>query len=283
MKVKFLGSGSAFELGNNNYQSNILISKEVENLELHPSSMTGPLMYEGKQQWKHLLYDVGSTIGEALNHYDMKPQDLDSIYISHLHDDHAGGMEYIAFKTYFEQFPFGVDKIKLYGHNSILTDGWDTCWKGGLKSIQGQTNNLETYFETSYLGDNDEFNFYGAEMKPIQTVHVVDDRRVVPSYGMMFTNNGTVCFITGDTQFAPNQMLTYYGQSDIIFQDCEFAEYPNSVHAQFHQLCTLADNIKAKMWLYHYSIKDKSYEEMEKEVLDNGFAGLVKRGQEFTI
>ena len=61
------------------------------------------------------------------------------------------------------------------------------------------------------------------------------------------------------------------------------AEYPNSIHAQFHQLCTLDDNIKNKMWLYHYSLNGKTYEELESEVLKNGFAGLIKKGQEFDI
>ena len=85
MKIKFLGSGSAFELAENNYQSNILISTEVENYELIPESLTeGNTKLEDKRMIKHLLYDAGSTIAEALNSAGMKPQDLDSIYISHL-------------------------------------------------------------------------------------------------------------------------------------------------------------------------------------------------------
>jgi len=290
MKIKFLGSGSAFVLAEENYQSNILISKDVENYEIRPESQFGGnTILEDKRETKHLLYDAGSTIAEALNAYDLKPQDLDSIYISHLHDDHAGGVEYIAFKTYFEVFNFGKTqfgsmKPKLIGHTDILREGWDTCWKGGLQSIQGQTNSLETYFDTNYMANNGTFDFYGAEMLPIQTVHVVDDRRMVPSYGLMFIENNTKVFITGDTQFAPNQMLTYYNQSDIIFQDCEFAKYPNSVHAQFHQLCDLDSDIKKKMWLYHYKLQPmQPWEEVEQDVIAMGFAGLVKRGQEFNI
>lgn len=264
MRIKFLGSGSAFVLAEENYQSNILISKDD----------------------KHLLYDAGETVSEALNHYGMIPQDLDSIFISHLHGDHSGGIESIAFKTYFQVFNFGKTEFgsmrpKLFGHHSILRDGWDTSWKGGLQSIQGETNTLESYFKTFYMKDNDHFSFQGTEMRPIQTVHVVDNRRIVPSYGLMFNEDDTTVFITGDTQFAPNQMLTYYAQADLIFQDCEFAEYPNSVHAQFHQLQNLDKGTKAKMWLYHYSLGQKTYEELEQEALDAGFAGLVKKGQEF--
>ena len=35
------------------------------------------------------------------------------------------------------------------------------------------------------------------------------------------------------------------------------------------------------MWLYHYSLQDKTYLELETMVLEAGFAGLVKRSQEF--
>ncbi len=292
MKIKFLGSGSAFTLAEENYQSNILITKEVEIVNETEEEIQNGSGITYTSSIKNLLYDAGSTIAESLNAADLSPQDLDSVYISHLHDDHSGGIEYIAFKTYFEVFKygkteFGSMKPGLIAHQSILRNGWDTSWKGGLQSIQGQTNTLETYFDTNYMQDNDNFDFYGTEMRPIQTVHVVDDRRIVPSYGLMFKSNNAVStktiFITGDSQFAPNQMLTYFDQSDMIFHDCEFAEYPNSVHAQFHQLCELSQKTKAKMWLYHYSLNGKTFEELEDEVTDNGFAGLVKRGQEFTV
>jgi len=72
-----------------------------------------------------------------------------------------------------------------------------------------------------------------------------------------------------------------WDEADVIFHDCEFAEYPNSVHAQFHQLKTLSEDTKKKMYLYHYSLNGKTYEELEQEVLKAGFAGLVKRGQKF--
>ena len=287
MKIKFLGTGSAFALGKENFQSNVLISKEI-NVDESLPVFSGDALTKTSQVTKRLLYDAGTTLPDALDAYDLKPQDLDSVYISHLHADHAGGVEYLGFKTYFECFNFGKSgfgqmKPKLYGHQTILKEGWDHTWSGGLASIQGQTNTLETYFDTTYMDSNDSFDFYGTEIRPIQTVHVVDDRMINPSFGIMFKDNDINVFISGDSQFAPNQMLTYFGQADLIFHDCEFAEYPNSVHAQFHQLQTLPDNIKKKMWLYHYMLNGKTFEELNQEVIDAGFAGLVKKGQEFTV
>jgi len=300
IRIKFLGSGSAFTLASENFQSNVLISKELHPLSNVPCTeeeFEEVMKPSESPYYKHLLYDCGTTIPEALNEANLKPQDLAAIYISHLHADHAGGIEYIGFKTYFEVFNFGKTEFgtmrpKLYGHKSILYNGWDGTWKGGLQSIQGQVNSLESYFDTHYMESNDDFDFYGVSIKPVQTVHVVDDRMINPSYGIMIQNrdadrSGTIygpkVFLTGDSQFAPNQMLTYFKQADMIFHDCEFAEYPNSVHAQFHQLKTLDEETKAKMWLYHYSLGNQTFEEVQEVVLFAGFAGLVKKGQEFYV
>jgi hypothetical protein len=35
------------------------------------------------------------------------------------------------------------------------------------------------------------------------------------------------------------------------------------------------------MYLYHYSLNGKDFDEANKMVQEDGFAGLVKRGQEF--
>ena len=290
MELLFLGSGSAFVSADENYQSNILITKRncVEQQQTGNLLMTDPPQIETKLVnvgTKRLLFDAGTTIQESLLNQELKVEDIDSIFISHNHADHNGGMEYIGFKRFFGTCPFGKNIPKLYGNVEVIKELWKHSLKAGMSSMQGQRNTLSTYFKVNKIAPNKMFNFYRTAMEPIQTVHVVDDKRIVPSYGLMIPGevlDGKI-FITGDTQFAPNQMITYYQNSILIFQDCEFADYPNSVHAQFHQLCELSSTIKEKMWLYHYMLNDKTLEELENLVLKNGFAGLVKRGQEFEI
>lgn len=112
MQITFLGSGSAFVNSNENYQSNILIAKNGETL----------------------LFDAGTTINDALFDLNIPVEMIHNIYISHLHADHAGGIEYLAFKRYFSQMPFGINKAKLIGNVKILTDGWKHTWSGGIKN-----------------------------------------------------------------------------------------------------------------------------------------------------
>jgi ribonuclease BN (tRNA processing enzyme) len=287
MKIKFLGSGSAFVEASENFQSNILITKEVYNKtkniykEGGEPETTGPCPVKTKFSTKYMLIDAGTTIGEALKLQGITVDKLDTIFITHLHSDHTGGLEMIGFKRYFKTFPFGSSKPRIVSNTEIMENLWNNTLRGGMESIQGRTCNIDTYFESEKVAPNGSFMFYGTKFELIQTVHVVDNRRIQPSYGLMFNENGKCIFISGDAQSNPNQMMYFYEKANFIFHDCEFENYPQSVHAQFHELCELPVKIKSKMWLYHYMLNDKSFEELAKEVIQNGFAGLVRRGQEF--
>jgi ribonuclease BN (tRNA processing enzyme) len=263
MKIKFIGSGGAFTLAEENFHSNVLI--EVNG--------------------KRLLFDCGTTIGEALHHFHLTPKDVDAVFISHNHADHSGGMELLGFKRYFGSYPdVGTDRPKLFGHKRIIHDLWEHSLKAGMESVQGKRLTLDNYFDVQTHDDNGTFEFEGIEFRTIDTVHVVDDKGRTDSQGIIFTVDGTTVMISGDTQFRPELMMDYYLEADLIFHECEFLEYPNSVHPQFHELCTLPDDIKKKMCLYHYSLPEKtSLEQLDKVVKVGGFQGVVRRGQEWDI
>ena len=56
---------------------------------------------------------------------------------------------------------------------------------------------------------------------------------------------------SGDTQFDPGLIELYADRSEVMFHDVQF--FPGAVHAPLADLRTLPDNIKAKMYLMHYS------------------------------
>lgn len=70
------------------------------------------------QNDKHLLIDAGTDIRFSLRRRDYSYKDIDAIYLSHLHSDHIGGLEYLAFASYFD--PTIEDKIQLFGNNKLL-------------------------------------------------------------------------------------------------------------------------------------------------------------------
>jgi len=251
MKLTFLGTGAAFTL--ENYQSNMLIEKNG----------------------KKLLIDCGSDIRFALRDIKLSSNDIDAIYLSHPHADHLGGMEYMAFTTFFNP---NKKPIMLFGEDGVLTEAWDHSLRGGLKSIQGKRVRLSDYFDITRVGKNSSFIWEGTEFNIVQVCHIMDGYAIVNSYGLMFKgDNDKTVFITTDTQFAPSQLTTFYDQADIIFHDCETSPFKSGVHAHYDELMTLDVKTKKKLNLYHYQDGDKP------DAKKDGFGGWCKKGQSFEL
>jgi len=266
MKLKFLGSGSAFVTGKENYHSNILIESD---------------------SGKKMLYDCGTTINDALDTAGIDVMTIDEVFISHLHGDHSAGLEFVGFKTYFSTFPFGEKKVKVISSESILTDLWDKQLSASMDSLETKSS-LDTYFEVSplkYVIDNSEYGVHPYSFDNINFNVVKTEHSSMESYALYINSDDgkNDVFISGDTKFTPKRFYREFLYAKTIFHDCEFNEYPGGVHAQFHELKTLPSEIKEKMYLYHYMLNGKTFEELEGEVLEAGFKGLVQRGFELTF
>lgn len=265
-KIICVGTGSAFNI--KDFQSNFLIE-----------AASG----------KKLLIDCGAFAPIALEEFGIHGgnlgEQIDGVYVSHLHADHIGGLEWLAFCTYFNP---NAPKPRLFcvgGRDGLMTQLWNKSLRGGMESYEGRVNDLRDYFECNALRVNGEFIWEGLEFKPVQTVHVMNGREIVNSYGLLireihredgksyYADEDPVVFITTDTQFCPNQISKFYDMADVILHDCETAPYYSKVHAHYDELKTLPDGTKAKMWLYHYQPDPPQKPEEE------GFLGFLQRKQ----
>ncbi len=259
MRFKFVGVGSAFaplKLG----QSNMLLIANNGNKMLIDCGMSSPYL---------LRDELGIT-----------PQEIDSIWISHAHADHIGGLEWMAFVRFFQPVKHSdgsVIKLKLMSNPIIMKELWDHSLMGGLESVEGKVMHLTDYFNCVPVPDNHTFEWEGYKFTPVQTIHVMSGYVFKHSYGLMIENpRNYKTFVTTDTQFCPYQLRKFYKEADIIFHDCETAPYKSHVHAHYDDLKTLDLDVKQKMWLYHYQTTRPTAKE-------DGFAGFVEKYQEFDI
>ncbi len=259
MKIKFLGVGGAFApiaIGN----SNMLLSHNGKNM-LVDFGKTG-------------VYILRDELGIQLT-------EIDAVWVSHLHDDHVGSIGDLALARYFmpirDQVGVAI-KPKLYTIRYLMEELWNNTLRGNLETVEGKIMTLTDYFDCKPLEPNTSFEWQGYNFQPIQTIHVMAGYIFRYSYGLIITNPETKkkTFITTDTQFAPNQLHHFYATCDLIFHDTETLPFKSNVHAHYSDLNTLSAEIKKKMWLYHYA---KPIDSWEKD----GFAGFVKKGQEFDI
>lgn len=253
-KLTFLGAGSAFTTEPGNFQSNMLLETVTSK--------------------RKFLIDCGTDIRFSLGAKGLSCKDITDIYVSHLHADHIGGLEYMAFGTHF--IP-QHKKPKLIISKHFKAPLWDNSLKGGLDSLEGEIADLDTYFDVEAVGNKGKFEWEGIAFQLIQVVHIYTGFAFSYSFGLMFRSGGKTVFITTDTQFAPEQMKKFYSMADIIFHDCETAQFKSGVHAHYSQLKELPTDVKAKMWLYHYQPGPRP------DAVADGFLGFVKAGQEFDL
>ncbi|MDI1352066.1 MAG: MBL fold metallo-hydrolase, partial [bacterium] len=112
MKLQFLGTGSAFVPIAENFQSNMVIRGD---------------------NGRCLLIDCGSDARHALSALGLTYQDVDGVYISHFHADHAGGLEWLGFCTLFDKKY--TQKPKLYVHETLIDRLWNNLMSAGMQSI----------------------------------------------------------------------------------------------------------------------------------------------------
>ncbi|QMT61366.1 MBL fold metallo-hydrolase [Legionella sp. PC997] len=252
MKLLFLGAGSGIGTDFGNFQSNMLL-----------------LTDSGKK----LLIDCGTDIRFSLTKAGYQSQDIDALYISHLHADHIGGIEWFAFQRKFASSPKGMPHLII--HEQLVDLLWNTSLSGGLKTLDDKEATLSDYFSVQAVRTGHPFNWEGLALNPVQTLHIYSNKELMPSYGLSISYKEKKYFITTDARFTPERFEPYYREATLIFHDCETLETPSGVHAHFKQLVTLDPEIKAKSWLYHYN------DGPLPDAQSHGFLGFIRCGQEF--
>lgn len=224
MHIRMVGTGSAFAKKYDN--NNALI--EVDNVRL--------------------LVDCGITLPKALHEIGLSFHELDAVLISHIHGDHVGGLEELAFQMMFKY----NRKPVLYIADQLIEPLWEHTLKGGL--TQDPLNKLDDFFDVRPLEANKEFELYpGLSVELLQTKHIVNK----PSYSFLFNRR---FFYTADMRFDQELLRQLIDRGvETIYHDCQL-ESPGVVHASLEELLTLPEDIQRNTWLMHYGDAKEQYE-----------------------
>ncbi len=247
--IQFLGTGSGFSsLPNTNLLLNFKNSR--------------------------IIIDFGFTGLKQLKELNLRPDSIDALIITHMHSDHIGGIEMLAYIT---KFKYRTKITLVLPHFEFKFMLWDTLRSSMQYSIKGPMK-MADYFDTIVAkkdGCSQSVFFKSHRFIFVKTRHIPG----MLSYGVVFTMNGKRIFYTSDTVFDPITLLKVnkkYNPS-LIIHDTKTDNEEENVHATYKQLSSLPPQIKSKMLLIHY---DDNYMEFSPE--KDGFIGFAQTGEKYT-
>lgn len=249
MKLLFLGVSSALSVGDMRYQSNMLIKSSTD---------------------RQMLIDCGTDIRHSLYEQGFTHSTIDAVYISHLHADHVGGLEWLSFSKVFVDHK----KPELYISSDQQDKLWNNVLSGGMSSLENVESTLSTWFDVQSISDL-RFTWETYPFRLIKIPHSISNQKYLPAYGLLIKGDSKTIFLSTDTRFCPELLESVYNEADLIFHDCETSTLSSGQHARYSDLKTLDAKIKNKMWLYDYN--DGELPDATKD----GFKGFVVRGQAF--
>ncbi|MHA7963703.1 MBL fold metallo-hydrolase [Paenibacillus sp. CAU 1782] len=224
MRVTMVGTGSAFAKKYDN--NNALIQTEGHTL----------------------LVDCGITLPKALYEMGRSFDELDAVLISHIHGDHVGGLEELAFQMMFKY----NRKPVLYIEERLVAPLWENTLRGGL--TQGPLGSLDDFFDVRPLKEGVSYTII-----PGLTVELIKTRHIPGKDSFSFLFNQRL-FFTADMRFDAGLLasLLAEGRAESIMHDCQL-EAPGAVHACLDELLTLPPEIQENLWLMHYGDAMEDY------------------------
>jgi ribonuclease BN (tRNA processing enzyme) len=207
VRVRFLGSGDAFGSGGR-FQACIQVSN---------GSSTA-------------LLDCGASSLVALRHFDLQPNDIDCIAVSHLHGDHFGGI------------PFFVLDAQLVSKRTrplvvAGPPGIEQRVKGAMEVFFPGSSSVKRNFEIEFMELRDRVASVlpPGKLTGYEVVHASG----APAFALRLETGGRAIAYSGDTEWT-DVLCEAAAKADLFICEAYYADKKMKYHLDFE---TLRSNI----------------------------------------
>lgn len=195
-----------------------------------------------------LLIDCGITAPMSLHQIGKTPDEIDAILITHIHGDHVGGLEELAFRM---KFQYGRKPV-LYISEKLVQPLWENTLKGGL--TQEGISSLVDAFEVHTLKEGIPY-----PLSPDLTVELIQTPHIPgkDSYSLYINQE---IFYSADMTFQPELLRKLVRERGCrtILHEVQFIS-PGAVHTTLDELRSLPEDIQQMIYLMHYADDMENY------------------------
>lgn len=169
-------------------------------------------------------------------------EDLTGLLLTHLHADHASGIEGLAFKTHF----YYRRKLPILCHALVAERLWDNHLAAGMDRLLTSAGSppiaraLEDYISLHLLDEAAPVQFGPFSIECRRTIHHV------PTFAMRIRAAGRTLGWSSDTTFDPS-LIEWLASSDLIVHETNVG-----LHTPYESLAALPETLRARMRLIHY-------------------------------
>ncbi|MCZ8511337.1 MBL fold metallo-hydrolase [Paenibacillus filicis] len=189
-----------------------------------------------------LLIDCGVTAPRALYELNIPSPQIDAILITHIHADHVGGLEELAFQSQYVH----RHRMKLLLPSTLIGPLWDHSLKGGLENKAEGFHSLNDYFEVVPLEPGTPYPLHpDLTLELLPTEHIPGK----PSYAILMNEK---LYYSSDSRFDAERLkeMSARGVKE-IWHDCQL-QGKGMVHAALDELMSLPESIQRITRLMHY-------------------------------
>lgn len=212
------------------------------------------LLVDAPHPLRKMMVEAGHTSGLPLD-----LERVDHVVLTHLHADHASGLEVLAFHAHFVL----GRKIHLVVHPEVA----EVLWERHLQSSMGSAVDLEAgrrwsfrledFFEVTLLDEARPVRVGPFELACRRTEHPI------PTVALRIGAGRRSLGYSADTTWDPG-LVDWLAESDLVIH-----ETGEGIHTRYAHLAALPEELRARMRLVHYA-DDFDPAASELEALEQG-------------